>query len=232
LILINAVAVTPWSAAGLAPPGGAGAVDVEMKAEERLVRVWDPFVRLAHWSIAVGFFVAYFTEDEILLHVWAGYVIGVLVVLRVLWGFVGPKQARFVDFVYRPSKVLGYLVDLVRFRAKRYLGHSPAGGAMVLALLAGLAATVWSGMELYAVEEQAGPLAAVAAAPLQVASSDEDGERGEGRNNGLWEDVHEVLANLTLVLVLLHIAGVVLASVVHRENLARAMLTGLKRAGD
>ncbi len=212
-----------------------------------MIRVWDIFVRFSHWSVALGFFVAYFTEDEVLaLHVWAGYVVGVFVVMRVLWGFIGPRHARFSDFLYGPHKVFTYLRDLIAFRAERHLGHSPAGGAMAIALWIGLAAVVWSGLELYAAEEGAGPLAALraeAVAPaaaggglLVLASEYEDeedehegGRGGEGRGGGDWEEIHEVLANLLLVLVILHIGGVILASVVHRENLARSMVTGMKR---
>ncbi len=184
-----------------------------------MVRVWDRVVRVIHWTVAVGFFVAYFTEDALLfLHVWAGYAIGVLVILRLLWAIVGPKHARFGDFIYGPKAVRGYLVELITFRAKRYLGHSPAGGAMALVLWIGLLAIVWSGLELYAAEENAGPLAT----PLAAGS-------GEAGGGGIWEVLHETSANLVLVLVIIHVAAVVLASVVHRENLARAMVTGLKR---
>src|SRR4026207_2551341 len=106
------------------------------------VKVWDLFVRMSHWTLALTFFIAYFTEDEALtVHVWAGYLVGILVILRVLWGFVGPQRARFADFVYAPRTVVGYLFNLLRVRARRYLGHSPAGGAMVIALLIGLAVT-------------------------------------------------------------------------------------------
>lgn len=200
-------------------------------------RVWDIFVRIAHWTIVIAFFVAYFTEDEILtLHVWAGYAIGVVVMLRVAWGVFGSRHARFGDFIYRPSTVVAYLVGLVGFRAKRYVGHSPAGGAMVVALLLALATTVWSGMELYEVEEQAGPLAAIpiglpSVATLFHLSGGDQAEESDGRqaDGEFWEAVHEFLANLVMVLVVLHVAGVVLASIVHRENLARSMVTGLKR---
>lgn len=212
------------------------------------VKVWDIFVRFFHWTTAAAFFVAYLTEDDLLtLHVWAGYTVGVLVVLRVLWGFVGPQHARFSDFFFGPAKAWRYLIDLVAFRAKRYLGHSPAGAAMVFALLVGLAATVWTGLELYAVEENAGPLATrqtqaappAARSPLLVFvngdgdradDEDEDGRPGDRRDGGIWEDLHEALAEVTLLLVILHIGGVVLASVVHRENLAKSMITGRKRA--
>lgn len=212
------------------------------------VKVWDIFVRVSHWTVASAFFIAYFTEDDVLtLHVWSGYAIAVFVVLRVIWGFVGPKHARFSDFVYRPFKVWAYLIELIGFRAKRYIGHSPAGGAMAIALLLGLAATVWSGLELYAAEENSGPLAAISSEatplmeqspPLLMRVSDDEGyERGgvsRGDEDGageFWEDLHELLANLMFALVVLHIGGVVLASVVHRENLARAMVTGRKRDG-
>lgn len=203
------------------------------------VKVWDAFVRVSHWVVVAGFFAAYLSEDDFLtLHVWAGYTVGVFVVLRILWGFVGAKHARFSDFVCGPVKALGHLKSLLSLRAKRHLGHSPAGGAMVLVLLGGLLAIVWSGLVLYAVEENAGPLAAVYGqvegqrAPMTAAAdtehkSDDGHEKGE--EDEFWEEVHEVLANLMLALVILHIAGVGLASLVHRENLVRSMVTGLKR---
>ena len=208
----------------------------ESDTAARTVRVWDFFVRVFHWTVAVAFFVAWFTEDKVLtLHVWAGYVIGGLVVLRVLWGFVGPRHARFTDFVYGPSAVLGYMRDLAAFRARRYLGHSPAGGAMAVALMALLAATVWTGLELYAAEENAGPLAAAEQSPFAAfaapaQASEHEGDEDEEREGGIWEELHELLANIALVFVILHIGGVALVSAVHRENLARAMVTGRKRA--
>lgn len=207
-----------------------------MNTRTEEVKVWDLFIRVFHWIVAVGFFIAYVSEDLLTLHVWTGYVIGGLLVLRVLWGIIGPRHARFTDFVYRPAVVVAYLRDLVGFRAKRYLGHSPAGGAMAVALMIGLAVSVWTGLELYAVEENAGPLAAASIQteerlPVILVSSDENEDKDEKNNGeGIWEELHETLANLTLVLVLVHIAGVILASLVHRENLARAMVTGRKRA--
>ncbi len=181
----------------------------------REVFVWDPFVRLFHWTLAIAFTIAYVLtgEDVLKVHVWAGYVVGALVVARVIWGFVGPRHARFADFVYPPATDLRYVRDLLLFKAKRYLGHSPGGGAMVVVLLLFLAATVATGLVVYGGDQQAGPLAGMFTKAF-----------GES-----FEDVHELIANITLALVLVHVAAVVLASFVHRENLARAMLTGYKR---
>lgn len=205
--------------------------DAAERRPEKMIRVWDVFVRLFHWSVAVGFFVAYFSEDALTLHVWAGYVVGALVVLRIVWGFIGPEHARFSSFIYPPGTVLRYLWDLLLGRARRYLGHSPGGGAMVLLLLIGLLGTVGTGLELYAIEENAGPLAALVSSgsPPGQAEGEEAYEGAEGSGE-FWEEFHEVLANLMLVLVVLHVAGVLLASYVHRENLTRAMVTGRKRA--
>jgi len=179
------------------------------------VSVWDPFVRVFHWTVVVAFTVAYLTEDDLLtVHVWAGYVVGALVVARIIWGFVGSRHARFSDFVYAPATAFRYVRDLLTFRGSRYLGQSPGGGYMVLLLLTFLAATVVTGLVVYGGEDQAGPLAGL--------FSEATGES--------MEEWHEVIANITLALIFVHIAAVVLASFAHRENLVRAMVTGRKRA--
>ena len=203
-----------------------------------IVRVWDLFVRVAHWALVAGFFVAYFSEEELLpIHVWAGYVVGAIVILRVVWGFIGSEYARFSNFIYSPGKVLGYFGGLFRRSAVRYLGHSPAGGAMVILLLISLGATVWSGLTVYAYDQGAGPLAGVlVTGTAQGGASINEREGGEENESAFeareeyWEELHEFFANLTLLLVALHIAGVLLASFVHRENLPWAMLSGYKRA--
>lgn len=178
------------------------------------VYVWDLFVRSFHWILVVGFAVAYLTEDDLLtLHVWAGYVVGALVVARVVWGFAGPQHARFSDFIYDPATTLRYVRDLLRFRAPHYLGHSPGGGVMVILLLLFLAWTVVTGLVVYGGEEQAGPLAGMFTPATGEAV----------------EEAHEILANITLALVIAHVAAVVFASFAHRENLVRSMITGYKR---
>jgi len=178
------------------------------------VYVWDPFVRVFHWTVVAAFTVAYLTEEDLLtVHVWAGYVVGALVVARIIWGFVGSPHARFSDFVYAPATALRYVFELLRFRGPRYLGHSPGGGTMVIVLLIFLAATVITGLVVYGGDQQAGPLAGMFTKDFAES----------------FEDVHEVIANITLALIFFHVSAVVLASFVHHENLVRAMVTGYKR---
>lgn len=201
------------------------------------IKVWDPLVRIFHWSLVAAFTIAYLTEDEWQsLHVWAGYTVAGLVAFRLVWGFIGPEHARFGDFVFSPSMVFGYLRDMIAHRARRYLGHSPAGGAMVIALLISLAATTLTGMQLYAVEENRGPFASIQMeklSPIGSAMADEEEhEYGEGHDEGdgeFWEELHEFFANFTLLLVFMHIAGVIVSSAAHGENLPRSMITGKKR---
>lgn len=210
----------------------------EVIAKARVL-VWDPFVRLAHWVLVAAFALAYLTgegeEGARAVHAWAGYIIGAVVLLRVFWGFAGPKYARFSDFAYRPVAALRYLGALVLGRARRFLGHSPAGGAMVLALLISLAGTVATGLVVYG-QEGKGPLAISTPATItQAYARSHDGEhegKSEGHEGGegIVRELHGVLANLTLALVILHILGVGLASIAHRENLVRSMVDGTKRS--
>jgi cytochrome b len=195
-------------------------LEIQMNSIDKTIKVWDPLIRAGHWTLVTAFFTAYFTEDEFLTaHVWAGYIIGVVVCFRLLWGIIGSEHARFSDFIRPLSSTFRYLTDLVRGQSKRYLGHNPAGAAMILILLIFLAATVFSGTVLYGMEERAGPLAAWVA---------ENSAREE-----IWEDLHEVFANLTLLLVVLHVVGVLFSSRAHRENLVKAMINGRKRvSGD
>jgi len=166
------------------------------------IKVWDMAVRLFHWSLVLTFATAFLAAEEWdWLHETAGYVVGGLIAFRILWGLVGSKYARFGDFIYRPSMVLGYLRDSITGRAKRYFGHNPAGGAMVIALLASIAALAASG---YAMTTNA-----------------YWGVEWVG-------ELHEALAYGILGMVGLHVAGVLFASREHHENLIRAMITGYK----
>lgn len=168
------------------------------------IKVWDPFVRLFHWSLVGLFAFSYATGDEWKsAHVVSGYLIGSLIAMRVLWGLFGSEHARFVNFIYSPVTVLSFLADTARMRAKRYIGHNPAGGAMVIALLLTVGGIATTGYMM--------------------------------TTDAYWgiewvEDTHKILVNVALGLIALHVAGVVLASVEHGENLVRAMVTGRKRS--
>lgn len=172
-------------------------------SQDPTVRVWDPLVRLFHWSLVAAIAVAWIAEEGEWLHRKAGYVALGLVGFRVVWGLIGPRHARFSDFLRGPFTALRYLMDEITGRARRHIGHNPAGGAMVIALILDVAATGFTGW-----------------------LSTTDAYFGVD-----WvSETHEVLANLMLVLIGLHLAGVLLASLRHGENLARAMVTGRKRA--
>jgi cytochrome b len=190
-----------------------------MKQQET-IKVWDPFVRIFHWGLVLAFTVAYLTEEDILsIHTLAGYVVLGLLSLRLVWGVIGTRYARFSDFTYSLSSIRTFLKDTLSFRARRYLGHNPAGGAMILLLITSLLLTSFTGLAIYAVAEQAGPLAGI------LTNSSEFMEEA-------LEETHEFFANFTLFLVFIHIAGVIIESLLHRENLARSMVTGYKRVLD
>jgi cytochrome b len=181
----------------------------------KLVKVWDLPIRVFHWLLVAGFFVAYLTEEELLtVHVWAGYLVLGLLIFRLLWGFVGNDYARFANFLCSPGKSFAYLKEAIALKSKRYLGHNPAGSAMIVLLIIGLFMTVISGLAVYAADQNLGPLADM------IGTS----------NEKLWEEAHEIAANFTLLLVVVHVVGVVFESVIHRENLVKSMWNGHKKS--
>ncbi|MFO7786911.1 MAG: cytochrome b/b6 domain-containing protein [Halospina sp.] len=206
--------------------------------QDNQVRVWDPFIRIFHWLLVVAFFTAYITEGEPeWLHVWAGYLIVGLLVLRIIWGFIGSEHARFSSFVFSPGAILAYLRDNIRGRAEYYRGHNPAGGAMILAIILSLLITSGAGMVVLAGEEGEGPLAGWLIATPEMQSEGTGGEEDEHEEEEheesalveATEEVHEWFANLTLALVILHVIAVIVESIRERQNLIRSMFTGYKR---
>jgi cytochrome b len=190
--------------------------------------VWDPFIRLFHWLLGGSVITAWFIDEPLWMHNWLGYTAATLLPLRVIWGFVGPQEARFASFVRGPRVALQYFLDLIRLSSKRYLGHSPAEGAMVIALLFMVGVTTITGMANLAVERGQGPLAGLVTQTQQSVPTGERHENGRDEDS-LLKEVHETAANITLILVVFHLAGVGLASIAHRENLVQAMITGRKR---
>lgn len=168
------------------------------------IKVWDPMVRLFHWGLVLSFALAWLTAEEWEdMHQWAGYAAAALIGFRLFWGLVGTRYARFTQFIRGPEQTKQYAQAMLHGKEPRYIGHNPLGALMVLALITGLAGTAWSGWMM--------TLAAY--------------KRSE------WlEEAHEVLAGFMLALVLVHIAGVIYASLRHNENLVRAMVSGKKKS--
>lgn len=169
------------------------------------VQVWDIGVRLFHWSLVAMVTLTYIFEDPRALHRALGYTVIALIAFRLIWGVIGTRHARFVNFIPGPKRLLNYLRDMLHGREERYLGHNPAGGIMIIVLLTTLGAVgvtgYMMGMDAYFGQE--------------------------------WvEHTHELLVNILLVFVATHIAGVVFSSWRHRENLVAAMVTGMKDAHD
>jgi cytochrome b len=190
----------PIEAGGVIPPE----TTAHSVRTEATVCVWDAFVRIFHWSLVALFIVAFVTGDEFeRVHIAVGYAIAGLIAARVVWGFIGPRHARFRDFVRPRSETLDYVRQAVRGRAPRYIGHNPAGGIMTLALL--------------------GMIIAISGTGFMMTTDAFWGAE--------WvEDLHEALVYATLGLIALHVAGVLFTSIEHRENLIKGMITGRKRA--
>lgn len=177
-----------------------------MQSSDNTIVVWDPFVRVFHWSLVAAYIVAWATAEERLsLHESAGYFVMILIGLRLVWGVMGTRYARFSDFVTRPTRAIDYLKALFAGRPRRYLGHNPAGGWMIVALLLSVVLASVTGLLM------SGGVAGGLVAGGEV-----------------WEEVHEGAAGLSLLLIVVHVSGVIVSSLVHRENLVRAMLSGRK----
>lgn len=188
-----------------------------MTTHSDTITVWDPLVRLFHWSLVASFFIAYLTEENLMdLHAWAGYVATGLVAFRLVWGIVGTKHARFSDFIAGPRRAFAYVKDLLTGQAPRYVGHNPAGGFMIMLLLLGVALAGVTGIVVYGIDESSGPLAFLAMSMPEFVGN-------------AMEELHEFMANAVLGLVFIHILGVAVGSLLHRENLVLAMVTGRKR---
>jgi cytochrome b len=168
------------------------------------VRVWDPLVRIIHWTVALCCVLAGLVfDDGKSLHRAIGWVAMGLLAVRILWGFVGTRHARFADFVPGPRRLVAYLAALVRGREPRHLGHNPAAALMILTLMGLLVAIGTTGWMMTL-----------------------DAFFGED-----WlEEMHESLVWVLFALVLVHVAAAIWESVRHRENLIFSMITGKKRS--
>ena len=185
-----------------------------MQAKRGETLVWDLRVRLFHWSLVLFFLVAYFFEHEWPgLHSHAGYTIVLLILFRVIWGIIGSTYARFSSFVVPPKDIWVHLIALASRGYRPQAGHNPAGGIMVILLLFSLSLTAMTGMVLFAMAGS-GPFAGTVVAQ--------------------WSErpfvlIHHYSSDVSMVLVIVHIVGVVVMSRIVGENLTLSMITGVKR---
>lgn len=197
--------------------------------------LWDPVVRLTHWGIAVAVLGnAVLNEGGSVTHVSLGWLAMALLVMRLVWGVLGPKEARFSAFPPNPVAGLRHMGQLLRGRVDHYPSHNPAGALMVYAFWAALSVVILTGLYMTGGAtpmQVADDNAAVASGDWSALIKDNDGESSD-EDKGLrhtLQEVHEVSANLLLVLAALHIAGVFLESRAMRRNLVTPMLLGARR---
>lgn len=216
----------------------------------KTIKVWDIFIRVFHWSLVTSIIAQLITAESLKnVHVTVGYFIIILLFVRIVWGFVGSKHARFADFIYPPKDILAYLKGLFKGNPRHYIGHNPAGGAMVFALLFILLLTTMAGLKTLGAEGK-GPLAQLSLISVNKAYADRDKSHAgradhddrtynredrskdgkAGKKESFWKEIHEFFVGVLIFLIAIHICGVIVSSFLHRENLILAMFTGEKKA--
>ena len=173
-----------------------------MNSLKTKILVWDAPVRVFHWLMVLSFFGAYLTaegERWRLVHVTLGYTLGGLVAFRIVWGLLGTRYARFANFIRGPAEVTRYVKSLLKGQPEHAIGHNPAGAVAIALLMLMSAVIVATGWAIF---------------------NEIGGE--------FLSELHELTGNLMLLVVGVHVAGVAVASWLHRENLVRAMITGKK----
>lgn len=168
------------------------------------LQLWDPLVRLCHWSLAIVFFANYFfTEEGDAWHRWLGYYAAAWVLVRLLWGFIGTPAARWADFWPTPARLAAHLRALLGWRPFHRLGHSPIGALVMILMLALMFGLGVTGFLLEEVDYFWG----------------ED----------LPRDIHVFFADALFALVCLHLLAALVESLRLGENLPLSMITGRRR---
>lgn len=166
------------------------------------IMVWDVPTRVFHWLLVTSFVGAYLTAESERyrdIHVMLGYTLFGLLAFRVLWGFVGTRYAQFKSFLFKPGEVVTYVLSLMKGKAMHYVGHNPAGSVSIWLLLTlGISLGVTGLMLL------------------------------QDNVNDSVVNIHALATKIMLAVVFIHLCGVLVSSVLHRENLVRAMVTGIK----
>jgi cytochrome b len=188
--------------------------------EWRTIAVWDLPTRLFKWSLVVFVSFAFLVSSShpygflFLVHVACGYVVTLLLLFRLAWGFIGGEHARFRSFVHGWRSIYAYGEELLHLRPPRTLGHNPVGGWMIMTLLTTLSAIALSGLLAEAKTGGAGLLSALL--PTEWVA--------------VVGNIHAWLGFIIMWLAAVHVAGVLFESLLHRENLVLTMITGRKRA--
>jgi len=211
--------------------------------------VWDLFVRFFHWALVLLFIVTYLTGDEKgVLHRYVGYGMFGLVLVRIVWGFCGTKYALFSEFVCSPTKALNYLKGLVSGKPEYYTGHNPAASWMIITLLVFSVLVCASGYGAFIFKGniKSSEIINTFSMVKNVYADDDEKEKHKERTNrderhdnygkdhnesdgdSVWGDVHEMSAQIMLILICFHVLGVAVSSKMHHENLAKSMITGTK----
>ncbi|MEI6147354.1 MAG: cytochrome b/b6 domain-containing protein, partial [Methylococcales bacterium] len=203
---------------------------------QKNLEVWDILIRIFHWSLVASFIIAYLTSTEKNeIHNYAGYTVLGLIIFRVVWGFWGSRHARFSNFVTSFSTVVRFVKSLFSKKPKRYMGHNPLGGWMVIAMLITLFMLCYSGIKLNALQGGGEPLAlqmpsislissAYAKEDIEQFLIREPDEVGED----YWKEMHAQYFYLMLILIALHLAEVLVSSLLYKENFVKEMWTGKK----
>jgi len=208
--------------------------------------VWPLWLRIFHWLLVAAFLVSYLTGDDYRsIHVWSGYLIIGLLLLRIILGLFSSGYASLHGWRCSPRAAMAYLGGLLRGSSQRYLGHNPAGACMSIALILSLSVTLGTGLALHGVHGS-GPLATMMSTQPSGADAgiratghresdehgddDDDGVHGEDEAEEFWEELHELFVNISLALVILHIIGVLASSWRHGQNLPKSMVTGRKKS--
>lgn len=221
-------------------------------------KLWDIAVRVFHWSLVAIVLVAFLSSEEGAgVHIKAGYAILGLVIMRIVWGFVGTKHARFTDFVKGPKKIFAYLKGLLTGHPPYYFGHNPAGGLMIVLILVTLLCVAFTGIKTGQGERAEyasaykGNLSGYSIASLAHADDDyfkrghdddDDDDEDHGtqgvymgsqrvgaeKSHEMWEEAHEIFAGLLLALIAIHVTAVLMTWFVYKENLIKSMITGRK----
>lgn len=212
------------------------ALDSDGGAREpvRPSRKWDPVVKITHWSIVAAILAnAVVTEDGSGLHIWVGYALAAILALRLLWGLIGPAEARFSAFPPSPRRALDHLRDIGAGKKEAHRSHNPLGALMVYAIWTTLGVIIASGIAMAGPPSAAFPERGprlVEAGQQQVAEhgdhDDDEEAHGAKGEEGVWEEVHEAAVNLLYILIALHIAGVVFETRRSGRGILLAMLPG------